>query len=573
MTRKIARLSTCTDESRPASTKTIRWIPIVLTLLWFICVKILISYVVLSGFSRVILDIELDHTDQIDAYYSTGNGFQPNLMKSSHPVPRDKRTSVSVWLNGNVTRTIRLDLGRNSGTIQCYGITFTSFFGKPFSFTPQQIFDRFIPNDDISSFTLKDDHLVITTQANDPYISYRYSDLKVDNVFISTLLPIVFSIAFYILITKSSLDNLPGITDLKIKTSSTGTNINSLDGIRGIAALAVLAEHTGVMKGIGSIGVWLFFTLSGFLLATPFVNKPERALSYDYMSNFIARRLKRILPMYYVFLTFTMVFKGKNPEMFRHFFFLQGDGHLWTLPQEMFFYLLLPFIVVALYLLFQNRILIKILFLAVLILIANTFLTLHVLSFYGYGTSLQSMTGIFLGGVMFRYVYHWLQQLPYFNQHSTDTQTKTQNRKMRNFCSRLGSGLLLFFIIFSLQIIPDMNHFTPSHEPEIFGFLSGVFILLVVLAQDTPLSRIIGCLPLRAVGIVSFSFYLLHPQIISVSRLLAQYFINHHIHGVTLFIISSILTYICALFTYSYIEKPFLQREKVQTNSYREVLT
>ena len=59
----------------------------------------------------------------------------------------------------------------------------------------------------------------------------------------------------------------------------------------------MLAEHTGVLKNIGSLGVWLFFSLSGFLLATPFVQKPSRALSYDYMSSYLLRRFKRLMPI------------------------------------------------------------------------------------------------------------------------------------------------------------------------------------------------------------------------------------------------------------------------------------
>ena len=65
-------------------------------------------------------------------------------------------------------------------------------------------------------------------------------------------------------------------------------------------------------------------------------------------------------------------------------------------------------------------------------------------------------------------------------------------------------------------------------------------------------------LPLRAVGIVGFSFYLLHPQVISVVRGLSTYFTSYYPTGIILFLTSGIVTYLLSVFTYSYIERPFI---------------
>ena len=78
--------------------------------------------------------------------------------------------------------------------------------------------------------------------------------------------------------------------------------IKELDGLRGIAVIAVLVRHylgwlpiTG--SGYGWLGVDLFFVLSGFLITTILVK-----LRHDekYFATFYKRRILRIFPPYYL---------------------------------------------------------------------------------------------------------------------------------------------------------------------------------------------------------------------------------------------------------------------------------
>ena len=69
-----------------------------------------------------------------------------------------------------------------------------------------------------------------------------------------------------------------------------------LDGLRGVAVLAVVAEHAWpeLLPG-GFAGVDLFFVLSGFLITGILIRELERTNSID-LVGFYARRVRRILP-------------------------------------------------------------------------------------------------------------------------------------------------------------------------------------------------------------------------------------------------------------------------------------
>ena len=144
-------------------------------------------------------------------------------------------------------------------------------------------------------------------------------------------------------------------------------------GLRAIAALMVLAIHTGAFIHFGEIGrnitancqqgVPIFFVISGFAIALISRNNP----SYR---TYLIQRMFRIAPLYYlaVAISFALILTGitgpgyymtlygSEPDLynaFMHFTFLSGwdvrvansiIGIEWTVPVEIFWYLLMPFI-------------------------------------------------------------------------------------------------------------------------------------------------------------------------------------------------------------------------------------
>ena len=150
-----------------------------------------------------------------------------------------------------------------------------------------------------------------------------------------------------------------------------------LTGIRALAALMVLSHHIfalAIPRVLSfSMGDWqvtyhwlftcswmganVFFVLSGYLLAIPFVRHIEGQGKRVETFEYLVRRVKRVVPAYWVqiiILCTVMYFMSALPSwqvIASHLFFLQNlqqnyasaiNGVYWTLPTEFGYYLLLP---------------------------------------------------------------------------------------------------------------------------------------------------------------------------------------------------------------------------------------
>jgi peptidoglycan/LPS O-acetylase OafA/YrhL len=144
--------------------------------------------------------------------------------------------------------------------------------------------------------------------------------------------------------------------------------IKGFDGLRGLAVLAVVLQHTtrlGDTLNIGSYGVYLFFALSGFLIVRILHRERSRIEAGGTgvgraMRRFFWRRSLRVMPIYYLVLTVFAVLSAfvpladfAFPDAWWHFAYLSNvyfgevEGrwigrfdHLWSLAVEEQFYLL-----------------------------------------------------------------------------------------------------------------------------------------------------------------------------------------------------------------------------------------
>ena len=241
-------------------------LPITCVLVFFLVVKLAISYMVCSSFFRIFIDAQFEQREQVQVFYGGQPNFTEERSKKTSTYRAGLRETRSADINNHVARHIRLDFGNNPGTVYLYGLRLNSFFFPEMSFSAQEIAERFVPGPDVS-LQLQGDRVAIHSTGADPYILLQ-GGLQHKSVVFAWGLPLILSLCFFLFLSSTDIAKLPAIADvLHKRQSSSGMHFAVLDGIRGMAALVVLAEHVGIMaNGIGVIGVHLFFALSGFLL-------------------------------------------------------------------------------------------------------------------------------------------------------------------------------------------------------------------------------------------------------------------------------------------------------------------
>jgi peptidoglycan/LPS O-acetylase OafA/YrhL len=321
-----------------------------------------------------------------------------------------------------------------------------------------------------------------------------------------------------------------------------------LDGVRAIAVLLVIYQH--VVRpdtlNVGFVGVWIFFALSGFLLVQPF----QDAATYQPsgLANYAMRRLLRILPMYY----FTVIGVSwglglphpvDGQWLAKHLTFAWSSGVLWTVKQELLFYVALPFLMWAARPLSSSGMGRTACFLGLAILYSHA-APMAVFSVSAWEPSIYIALyfNVFLFGMAAGCFIH----------------TRAAKRIMRARAHWLiGNGLVGALLFFWYRILLG---FSPSglylDATWIASFCAGavLFGLLVslVIFRHNLLGLLLRFPPLRALGIIGYSMYLLHYPLIAYLEPLGL------THGTRAFIGVVCITALLASITYAAIERPFM---------------
>lgn len=146
------------------------------------------------------------------------------------------------------------------------------------------------------------------------------------------------------------------MSENSVSVPKSSTRYGALDGWRGISILCVLGAHMLPLgpKSLllndmfGTLGMCIFFTLSGFLITTTLISRPS-------IRDFIIRRFFRIIPLAWLFLLLVLpMVKAKWDAYPAHFLFYANwppfwltemTAHFWSLCAEMQFYIGIAIIV------------------------------------------------------------------------------------------------------------------------------------------------------------------------------------------------------------------------------------
>ena len=296
-------------------------------------------------------------------------------------------------------------------------------------------------------------------------------------------------------------------------------NIPSLDGLRAISVLMVVAAHMNgpltrfipyvpfwIYLVWGALGVQTFFVISGFLI-THILLKELNASGTISLKRFYFRRAFRIFPPFYAYLavaaalTLTGVYAGHLRAFIVAGTYMSnymGGGselleHTWSLSLEEQFYLLWP----AALLFLGARKSIKLAVAVILLSPVSRVVTYYVAP--NHRPLLNAMLHTGLDSIMFGCLLAMLWRNPRFNQ--------LIQPFLRGWIAALAAAFILV-----LGPVYLGARFRGSYI-LVFGFTLNALclsqiLLYVVRVPNSPVGRLLNTAVLRHLGVISYSLYL-----------------------------------------------------------------
>lgn len=324
-----------------------------------------------------------------------------------------------------------------------------------------------------------------------------------------------------------------GDVNLKRTTRYSRKYVPSIDGLRALAVIAVIAYHLNFSwaKG-GFIGVDIFFVLSGYLITNILLTQWEKNQSLQ-LKQFWLRRFRRLIPAVYVMIVVVVIYSVFfHPEILKN---LRGDAiasffyvsnwwfifhnvsyfdsfglpsplkNLWSLAIEEQFYMVWPlFLLVFLKWVKNPKLLLKIVVgLGLLSAILMTVLYVPGTdpSRVYYGTDTRAFD--LLAGCALAFVWPFNRLSP------------VVPKKSKAALNIAGTISILFFLLFTA--------FVSEYQPFLYrgGLLLvailGVIMIATISHPASYLSRIFSFKPLRWIGTRSYGIYLWHYPIITLT--------------------------------------------------------
>lgn len=329
--------------------------------------------------------------------------------------------------------------------------------------------------------------------------------------------------------------------------TNSDSHLPNLDGLRGLAAVMVVISHCAnrgylppiLGQGFGQMGVALFYALSGLLMARLYLDQPFERQT---LRIYAWRRGARVLPLYFaalalgvLFFTFDMpLYKiGDIGDVMRAALLIHGTGVLWSIPVEIQFYVVFAGIW---YLSSRGYLITSILGLLVLqaAFVVTHYVNLGLENIY----VLSFWLHFFLVGVVLGYL-------------------STSERFMQSFGNRSKAFMIGSALLLACAVLAPPGIRNEIGIPKTYVFADPIsagypLALLVAGLLNLGFFGLFASKPLRWLGKVSFSIYLMHmPVILLIETALPGDSVPPWQKAVLVFVI----TFAVSSLTENYIEK------------------
>jgi len=335
---------------------------------------------------------------------------------------------------------------------------------------------------------------------------------------------------------------------------------NEINGLRAISIIAVIANHINErIFSNGFLGVDVFFVISGYVITSSILSKPREPLT-KFLGEFYSRRFKRLYPSLLAMVLVTSLISAffiRKPMIFlqagftslfgaSNFFLLSQNldyfapstdlnpfAHTWSLGVEEQFYLIFPVFVWILRRPRANR---TSLITISLILVAVSSVALYLTA------PNQTIASHYL--LQYRAWELAAGSLAFLH--------KTNSRKTRiklPFVSEMGLALIVFLTIGPTFVDTRVTKF-------VLVFLT--VLLLVHLDERDLATTALTLKPIVKIGLISYSLYLWHQPIITLSK----WTVGQHFWLVP---IQLTLIYAIANFSYKWIEQPIIYADSLKS--------
>ena len=333
-----------------------------------------------------------------------------------------------------------------------------------------------------------------------------------------------------------------------------------IDGLRAIAVLAVVAFHYGVGNRVGGgyVGVDLFFVISGYLI-TGRLFADFSAGRHD-IAGFYEKRIRRIFPALIVVLLFTLVgacwlrplvdlpSTGQSVTAaalsFSNIFFFRTSGyfdeklignpvlHTWSLAVEEQFYLLLPLLMPALCRLSRKQAMAVILALGSASLLASEWMlgqdrdaAFYLVPFRAWELLLGSLLAV-------------------------AGPTGAGNRTARELLALAGLAGIAF------SVVAYDSHTRFPGFAALLPCLGALALIHTGSGTGTWVSRMLSSPPLRFIGLISYSLYLVHWPLMIFAGSLTR--IGAETPGIKLGLLATAI--VLAALSWRFVERPFRRK-------------